>query len=92
MDIQGISDALFVNYMDLLIFLSLSRIWIYIWAICCSCHLFIFLLNFLFQKRGLPHAHIIFWVSNETSQSSMEDKLPLMEMGLFSIDEEILVD
>lgn len=25
-----------------------------------------------FQKRGLPHAHIIFWVSNETSQSSVE--------------------
>ncbi|KAL5670594.1 hypothetical protein ACJX0J_022815 [Zea mays] len=23
-----------------------------------------------FQKRGLPHAQIIFWVSNETSQSS----------------------
>jgi hypothetical protein len=101
-----------------------------------------------FQKRGLPHAQIIFWVSNETSQSSVESidslitteipdpeidplgyilvaehmihgpcedynknapcmkdvrctkkfpkkskkKLPLMEMGLFSIDEEILVD
>jgi hypothetical protein len=25
-----------------------------------------------FQKRGLPHAQIIFWVSNETSQSSVE--------------------
>jgi hypothetical protein len=34
----------------------------------CCAHLPVVLYTIEFQKRGLPHVHIIFWVSTDTTQ------------------------